>query len=461
MAKEDETLTRSVAARLSAAGSDLACPMGQLLAWLGARALERGTEQVSVAEAVAGSSVDREQVIEAFRALEAAGAGRFSSGRRGLGSRFHPRGANLVQAARLALADRATRALVEQALRAPPGLTVALSLPGNLGVTEAGRAGDFLETPPMNRDARWPVGTRGRRPTRAPKDAHVVVLGMSRLRSSTPVMVALEEGLFQREKLRVELHTFETAEPLLDALLAGRLTAGGFIPFPTSMAAEPTGDVALRHVSMQLEDDAHPVSRMLVRPGAGLRSLADLRGRRVGVLPTLAYRAWLEVLLRGAAVDPQSLEICELSPTCGAVALSAGAVDALFTSDPAATMALTDGAVPLEVEPSVPRAVLYPLPVGSFVVNAAFAEARPTAAAALARALDAAIDLAAADPEHERAAVAAHLPEPQAGLVGAFPPARYARSTELSAETLARLGERYHELGVLRHPFAPTPLRAG
>ena len=36
MAKEDETLTRSVAARLSAAGSDLACPMGQLLAWLGA-----------------------------------------------------------------------------------------------------------------------------------------------------------------------------------------------------------------------------------------------------------------------------------------------------------------------------------------------------------------------------------------------------------------------------------------
>ncbi len=461
MAEEDETLTRAVAARLSGAGGEFAWPMRRLLAWLGARALERGTEQVSVAEAVAGSSVKREQVIEAFRALEAAGAGRFLRGRRSLVSRFHPHGANLVHAARLALADRATLTLVEEAFRAPPGLTVALSLPGNLGVTGAGRAGDFLETPPMNGDARWPGTTRGRRPTRAPKDEQVVVLGLNRLRSSTPVMVALAHGLFRREGLCVELHTFETAEPLMDALLAGRLTGGGFIPFPISMAAELTGGVSLRHLAVQVEDDAHPVSRLLVRPGSGLRSLADLRGRRVAVLPTFAYHAWLEVLLRGAEVDPQSLEICELSPTCGAVALSAGAVDALFTSDPAATLALTDGAVPLEVEPSVPRAVLYPLPVGSFVVNAAFAEARPTAAAALARALDAAIELAAAAPEHEQAAVAAHLPEPQACLVGAFPPARYARSTELNAETLARLGERYHELGVLRRPFAPTPLRIG
>lgn len=436
--------TKAIAAQLAKEGDPRRPgPLRKLLGWLAALEPEDGAAELRVDDVAARSGLHRDHVIAAFKALEAAGAGAFLHGRRGRASRFRPADPTLVRAARrlVPAAAPAAPALVPHAFRLRSDVTVTLPLPSDLSAVEARRLAVFVQTLPL--DAAGDL------------DDEPVAVGMSRLRISLPVMIALEEGLFRREGLRIELHTFETAQPLMEAIATGRIPAGGFIAFPISMTAELAGGLALRHACVLLEDDAHPISRLLVRARGGIRRLADLRGRRVGILPTVAYRAWLELLLRSAGVDPASLEIRELPPASSVSALASGAVDALFTNDPAASLALAAGAAPMPHEPRVSRAVLDPLPFGSFVVSAAFAEARPGAARALARALDAAIELAAVSPARARAALAAYLPDvPAAG----FPAARYEKSTEVSAAMLATLGSRYHELGILGRPLASVPL---
>ncbi|MCZ7679939.1 MAG: hypothetical protein M5U28_14730 [Sandaracinaceae bacterium] len=79
-------------------------------------------------------------------------------------------------------------------------------------------------------------------------------------------------------------------------------------------------------------------------------------------------------------------------------------MDALFTNDPAATAAIATGeVVPLDPEPRVSRAVVDPLPFGSFVLTEELVRRRPRVASALVRALDAAIETASRDAAKVRA----------------------------------------------------------
>src|ERR1019366_6116472 len=175
----------------------------------------------------------------------------------------------------------------------------------------------------------------------ASKGDHIMI-GVSTLRISLPVFVAAEHGLFAKHGLDAELRRFDTAQPLADELAAGRIDAGGYVAFPI-LFAPGAAPPRLRIVPAIVEDASHPISYFLVKAGSGLRGVASLAGRKIGILPTVAYRRWLEAILRHDGVALDTVTILPVAPQMEIDSLTGGGIDALFTGDPMATAALARG----------------------------------------------------------------------------------------------------------------------
>ncbi len=265
-----------------------------------------------------------------------------------------------------------------------------------------------------------------------------MVIGVSTLRISLPVFVAEQHGLFAKHGIDAEVRRYETAQPLADELGAGRIDAGGYVAFPILFGpgAPPP---KVRVLTAVVEDRAHPLSYLLVKKGSGLRGVAALRGRRIGILPTAAYRRWLEAILVHDGLRPEDVTIVPLAPPLEADALAGGGVDALFTGDPMATAALARGlAEPATDTPDVPRVLGEPFLFGTFAVTENFAQKHPETARALAAALDEAIALIAADPAVGTAAMKPYVRENERPFVDRYPAARYLGSREITAAQLDR-----------------------
>ena len=267
--------------------------------------------------------------------------------------------------------------------------------------------------------------------TRKPEEK--ITIGISLLRISQPVFVAIERGLFSSRKLDVDVHRFDTAQPLADELAANRIDCGGYVAYPILFGADRP--VPVRVITAVVEDATHPLSYLLVRKGSGLRGTSALAHRKVGILPTIAYRTWMESVLRSDGVADVTL--VPLAPALQVDALANGGVDALFTGDPMATVALERGIAELAVDaPIVPRVLGDPFMFGTFALSEAFVQKRPGAAALLRSALDEAIDRIVTDAADGRAAMKPWLRESERAFADRYPETRYLRSSEVAPKAL-------------------------
>lgn len=277
-----------------------------------------------------------------------------------------------------------------------------------------------------------------------------LVVGYSALRISLPIFVADQRGLFARHGVQVELRRYETAQPLVEEVLDGRVDAGGYAALPIVMTVAERAHHGVRLATGMIEDEAHPVSALIRRvDGPTLTSVADLRGRRVGVLPTLAYTAWLDLVLRHAGVDPAEVTVVPIAPPLQVSSLAEGNVDALFTGDPMATAAIASG-VGERFGPAapVPDAIGGAQVFGTFLVTEDVARARPIEVAALLAALDEAIAEIERDPTAAADAMLGFVRESERAHVRLYPLASYLTSTEFDGARLSIETRRIEELGL-------------
>ncbi|MCC6994648.1 MAG: ABC transporter substrate-binding protein [Deltaproteobacteria bacterium] len=276
-------------------------------------------------------------------------------------------------------------------------------------------------------------------------------VGVCKLRIAAPVFAAADARLFAAHGVAVELHEYDTAQPMIDDLVMGRLDAAGFAAYPIALLSNQAG--ARLHAALALvEDDTHRLSYVLRRKGEARSFPADAAGARIGILPTAAYRGWLRALLAAAGLGPDAAHIVPLEPALQLAGLRDGAVDLLFTGDPMASAALASGVAELADDgPPCARGLGAPFAFGAFFLSDTLAR-RPTQAAALLAALDEAITRGRADPDLLRRALAAHVrPEQRAAALKA-PVARYLTSGEVPPDWLAREVARARELGILEVP---------
>jgi NitT/TauT family transport system substrate-binding protein len=138
--------------------------------------------------------------------------------------------------------------------------------------------------------------------------------------------IAYEQGFFKDEKLDVELVEFQNSADGINAVISGKLDTGSFsTPAPLLFYSRGSD---IRIVGGIMGQDGS----VIIRPDrAGeIRSIADLRGKKVATVRLASSDAVLRAALKDAKIDWRTdLEIFELkNPPAVIEAVKSGQVDA-------------------------------------------------------------------------------------------------------------------------------------
>lgn len=286
-----------------------------------------------------------------------------------------------------------------------------------------------------------------------------VDIGYSRLRISLPIFVAKEMKLFEKHGVAANLIVYDTAQPMIQALVEGKVPLAGYAAIPITYAGMLRSGTPLYFTTLMMEDEKHRISYLLRRkPKTGeqpiIRQIGDLKGKRVGILPTIAYRSWLQAILKANGVDPTSVTIQDVEPLLEVQTLASGGVDALFTNDPPATAAIVNGAGELITDfVEVPRYLGEPFPFGSFNAVKSWVDTHQQEFAGVVGALDEAIEYVNSHPAEAKKFMAPYLPEAFRGHVEKYPDALYLTSRDAIPGTFERAAEDYLKLGIIQKPI--------
>ena len=284
------------------------------------------------------------------------------------------------------------------------------------------------------------------------KNKEALAIGYSRLRISLPVFVAKERGFFDKHGIDADLKMYETAQPLMQALLQGQIDVAGYTALPITYNGMLRSKKDLLFTGLMIEDQDNRVSYLLRPKGsAEISNISDLQGKSIGILPTIAYKAWLEAMLKAENVPLETVRIQQIAPTLQAKSLASGGVDALFTNDPAATSAIRNNIAELVSQlVEVPRYLGEPFVFGSFNVSKAWADNNPELYRKVVAALDEAIAFINEKPDEAKEAMAPYLPDVFKADVKAYPSARYFASTDTTLTLLQAAADQYLDIGIIK-----------
>ena len=142
-------------------------------------------------------------------------------------------------------------------------------------------------------------------------------------------IVAAEKGFFAEEGLEVEMQLVQTGKLCMEALLAERADFGTLVATNFAYAGFQTDHLRLLASYGLSLDDA------VVMPSSSpIHTVADLKGRRIGLAPSTSSQAFLSSLLEKNGMAYSDVTIVALQPPTLLPALTGGQVDAVVTWQP-------------------------------------------------------------------------------------------------------------------------------
>ena len=161
-----------------------------------------------------------------------------------------------------------------------------------------------------------------------------------------PAFVARELGYFAEQGLDVELRAFAGGSEMIAQLATGDLDAGfgGAGPglFNAVNQGLPVKIIAPGH------SEGNPVATPLVVAkskceSGEIRSVADLKGKRVAINAPGATEYWLSQALAQGGLEIDDIDLQTLAFPDAVIALETGAIDAAILGEPTATLAEQQG----------------------------------------------------------------------------------------------------------------------
>jgi NitT/TauT family transport system substrate-binding protein len=288
-----------------------------------------------------------------------------------------------------------------------------------------------------------------------------LTIGYSRLRISLPLFVAQEKGIFSKHGIKADLVMYDTAQPMMQALVEGKIEIAGYTAMPITYSGMARSGAKLLFATTMVEDQGHRISYLLraaAKSGSQpvIRGISNLKGKKVGILPTTAYAAWLKVILRANGVDPdRDVVIQPIAPEQEAAALRSGGVDALFTGDPVATAAIRAGIAELITNTvECPKYIEDPFAFGSFNISKNWADTHPDERRRLVAAIDEAAEYVNQHPDEAKQTMVPYLQEQFRADVERYPNARYLLTDQSTEAMYQHLAELYLKMGIINQPVS-------
>ncbi len=144
-----------------------------------------------------------------------------------------------------------------------------------------------------------------------------------------PFFVAKKKGYFKEEGLDVELVTIEDVKVRFAALAAGRIDALATTIDTMPLFLRPDGS---RYQYLFAVDDSKGSDGVVARKE--IKSVADLKGKKVAFAEGAVSQFYINVLLRQAGLDQSDIEAVNMSARDAGRAFVSGQVDAAVTWEP-------------------------------------------------------------------------------------------------------------------------------
>lgn len=158
----------------------------------------------------------------------------------------------------------------------------------------------------------------------------------------TPLRVLMDEGAIERETgYKVNWRKFGGGGDVVRAMASGDVQIGEAGSSPIATAASQGMDVQL----FWILDDIADAEQLVVRNGASINSIADLKGKTVATPFVSTAHFQLIFALTDAGLNPKDVKILNMRPPEIAAAWERGDIDATFIWDPVLGKAKQNGRV--------------------------------------------------------------------------------------------------------------------
>jgi len=206
-----------------------------------------------------------------------------------------------------------------------------------------------------------------------------LTIGYTPVTGNLALFVAENQGIFDRHGLDVTLQNFQNATLHTQALLGGKLDGSATIPLPTALLLHLEQPGRFRLLVANIYPREPGADGILVATSSPATSLADLRGKKIGVLPDASAIEFVKAMLE-PSTGAGNFEIVQIPVPNQVDALAAGTVDAIWALEPTLTVATQKHVARILEEGSMSRHVAEPMVTAAFTLSSAFIAEHPRAA---------------------------------------------------------------------------------
>jgi NitT/TauT family transport system substrate-binding protein len=209
---------------------------------------------------------------------------------------------------------------------------------------------------------------------------------------SLPLFVAMEQGMFEEEGLKVEAVRIASPNQIVDGLISGKVDAGApSVASGIAAISELKSPDSLQIYAFNCGTLEHLNDELLVAKDSDIQSVQGLKGKKLGHLPGVQFSTVAKKILIENDVDPSEVTLVELPVPSQLATLGSGGVDAVLTLEPVGTVGAEKNISRILVANPMVRHVSDPWCGGAGVVTTRFMEERPEEAQAFIRVMNRAI----------------------------------------------------------------------
>jgi NitT/TauT family transport system substrate-binding protein len=241
-----------------------------------------------------------------------------------------------------------------------------------------------------------------------PKPLLPVRLGYIPIVNCSQIFVATERGYFRKHGLDVKLVSMIGGEKIMTAVTQGEVEFG-FSNVASTIFTVDDGHPLVSVVGGAMQDKTCPVHAIFVRADSGIKTVADLAGKKIAVNTNRAIdEVLVPPLVRKYHADPSGITFVPVPFAKMHDALKAKQVDAVVAIEPYVTIGKRDPALRLL---SYNYIELQPVTeISSLVTTRPWAEAHPEAVAGFRAAIIEASTFANTHPDEVRKVLKKYVP---------------------------------------------------
>jgi NitT/TauT family transport system substrate-binding protein len=170
-----------------------------------------------------------------------------------------------------------------------------------------------------------------------------VRVGVFPVSSTLPLFVAIERGYFKENNIEIEMTRLIGGPPNVAALIGNQIDASAILVTIEGMNANLKKPGVAMYISLNSQNAKYQMEQFVVRKGLEIKSLADLKGKKIMSAPGPANVTMARAALAAAGLKEGEYQLDQLDMGQHVNAMTAGTFDAGYTLEPNASVMKKNG----------------------------------------------------------------------------------------------------------------------